>query len=43
LLEGADHFAPVFQRFQDGTMVPAPDSPAGQEVVRIVADSLAGR
>jgi dienelactone hydrolase len=43
LLEGADHFAPVFQRFQDGAMVPAPDSPAGQEVVRIVADALAGR
>jgi dienelactone hydrolase len=42
LLEGADHFAPVFHRLEDDAMVPDPDSDAGQEVVRIVTDAMAG-
>jgi dienelactone hydrolase len=43
LLEGADHFAPVFHRLEGEAMVPAPDSPAGDELVRIITDAMAGR
>ena len=43
LLEGADHFAPIFHRDADGAMVAATDSPAGDEVVDLVTDAMAGR
>ena len=42
LLEGADHFAPVFHRDADGAMVVDPDSSAGREVVDLVTDAMAG-
>jgi dienelactone hydrolase len=43
LLEGADHFAPVFHRLEGGAMVPTPDAAAGDEVVRLVTGALADR
>jgi dienelactone hydrolase len=42
LLEGADHFAPVFHRLEGEEMVADPDAPAGQEVVRLVTEAMAG-
>lgn len=43
VLEGADHFAPVFHREESGRLVDAPDEPAGQEVLRLITDALADR
>ncbi|GAA3178747.1 hypothetical protein GCM10010531_35880 [Blastococcus jejuensis] len=40
MLEGADHFAPVFHREENGRLVDAPDEPAGQEVLRLITDAL---
>ena len=42
-IEGADHFAPVFHRYEDGQMVESPDEPAGQEVQRLVTDAVTGK
>jgi dienelactone hydrolase len=42
LLEEADHFAPVFHRPEGDGMVPDPGAAAGQEVVRIVTEAMAG-
>jgi dienelactone hydrolase len=39
-LEGADHFAPVFHREENGHLVESPDEPAGQEVLRLITDAL---
>ena len=39
LLEGADHFAPVFHRDRNGDMVLAPDEPAGDRIVELVVDA----
>jgi hypothetical protein len=39
LLEGADHFAPVFSRDRNGDMVLAPDEPAGDRIVELVVDA----
>jgi dienelactone hydrolase len=40
-LEGTDHFAPIFQREENGDLVDAPDEPAGEEVLRLITDALA--
>ena len=40
LLEGVDHFAPVFHRDRDGDMVLAPDDPAGERIVELVVDAI---
>jgi dienelactone hydrolase len=40
MLEGADHFAPVFHREVNGRLVEAPDEPAGEEVLRLISEAL---
>jgi dienelactone hydrolase len=42
-LEGADHFAPVFHRAEDGRLVDSPDEPAGRAVLRLITDVLGER
>jgi hypothetical protein len=41
LLQGADHFAPVFLAAGDGGTVPAPDSAAGDRTVQLITDAIA--
>jgi dienelactone hydrolase len=43
MLEGADHFAPVFHRFVHDDMVVDPDQPAGEDVLQLVTDALDDR
>jgi dienelactone hydrolase len=43
MLEGADHFAPVFHRYVDDEMVVSPDEPAGEQVVQLVTDAVGDR
>jgi dienelactone hydrolase len=42
-LQGADHFAPVFHRYENGHMVDAPDEHAGEEVLRLITQALSGK
>ena len=41
LLQGADHFAPVFLAGGDSGTVPSPDSPAGDRTVRLITTAIA--
>jgi dienelactone hydrolase len=43
MLEGADHYAPVFHDLVDEEFVVAPDAPAGAQVVQMVMDAIAAR
>ena len=40
LLQGADHFAPVFLAGGVSGTVPSPDSPAGDHTVRLITDAI---
>lgn len=39
LMEGANHFAPLFQDKVDGEWILVPDAPAGRETVQIILDA----
>jgi dienelactone hydrolase len=41
VLQGADHLAPVFHENVDGESVVATDDPAGDRLVRVIADAIA--
>ena len=41
MLDGADHFAPVFHDYVDGKMIAAPDDPAGEQTVEVILDAIA--
>jgi dienelactone hydrolase len=41
MLQGADHFAPVFHDYVDGKMIAAPDDPAGEQTVEVILDAIA--
>ena len=41
LLQGADHFAPVFLAAGDGGTVPAPDAAAGDRTVQLITAAIA--
>jgi dienelactone hydrolase len=41
LLQGADHFAPVFLADGDGGTVPAPDAAAGDRTVQLITAAVA--
>ncbi|MET1002332.1 MAG: prolyl oligopeptidase family serine peptidase, partial [Acidimicrobiia bacterium] len=41
MLQGADHFAPVFHEYVDGKMIEAPDDPAGEQTVEVILDAIA--
>lgn len=43
MLEGADHFDPVFHAIVGGEMVDVPDDPAGERIVEVVMDAIAAR
>jgi dienelactone hydrolase len=42
MLEGANHYAPVFHDLVDGEFVVAPDGPAGRRVCEVVMNAIAG-
>ena len=42
-LEGADHFAPIFHRYENGRLVEAPEEPAGREVLRLITGALTAK
>lgn len=42
MLEGANHFAPVFHDLVDGQWTVVPDEPAGERTVEVVMDAIAG-
>jgi len=42
-LKGADHFAPIFHRFENGQLVESPGEPAGKEVLRLITEALAAK
>ena len=41
MLDGTDHFAPIFRADENGDMAEAPDAPAGAEVLQLITDALA--
>jgi dienelactone hydrolase len=41
MLEGVDHFGPVFHEAVDGGMIAAPDDPAGERTVEVILDAIA--
>ena len=41
MLQGADHFAPVFHDYVNGKMIEAPDDPAGEQTVEVILDAIA--
>ncbi|HEU4356205.1 MAG TPA: alpha/beta hydrolase [Actinomycetota bacterium] len=41
MLEGANHYAPVFHDLVDGNWTVVPDEPAGQQTVEVVLDAIA--
>jgi hypothetical protein len=41
MLQGADHFAPVFHDYVNGQMIEAPDDPAGEQTVEVILDAIA--
>jgi dienelactone hydrolase len=43
MLEGANHFAPVFHELAGDEFVVSPDEPAGEQVVEVVMEAIAGR
>lgn len=43
MLEGADHYAPVFHDLVDGEFVVEADDPAGEQVVEVVTNAIAAR
>jgi len=43
MLDGADHFAPVFHDFQDGESVVISNDPAGERTVEVILDAIAAR
>jgi dienelactone hydrolase len=43
MLEGADHFAPVFHDLQDGQFVVVADDPAGERTVEVILGDIAAR
>jgi len=43
MLDGADHFAPVFHDLQDGQFVVVANDPAGEWTVEVILDAIAAR
>ena len=43
MLDGADHFAPVFHDLQDGKSVVISNDPAGERTVEVILDAIAAR
>jgi dienelactone hydrolase len=43
MLDGADHFAPVFHDLQDGQFVVVANDPAGERTVEVILDAIAAR
>ena len=43
MLDGADHFAPVFHDLQDGQFVAVANDPAGDRTVEVILDAIAAR
>jgi dienelactone hydrolase len=43
MLEGANHYAPVFHDVVDGEFVVVDDDPAGERIVELVMDAIASR
>ena len=43
MLDGADHFAPVFHDLQDGQFVVVANDPAGEQTVEVILDAIAAR
>jgi dienelactone hydrolase len=43
VLDGADHFAPVFHDLQDGEFVVVANDPAGERTVEVILDAIAAR
>jgi dienelactone hydrolase len=43
MLDGADHFAPVFHDLQDGESVVISNDPAGERTVEMILDAIAAR
>jgi dienelactone hydrolase len=43
MLQGTDHFAPVFHDFVDGKMIAANDDPAGEKTVEVTLDAIAAQ
>ena len=43
MLDGADHFAPVFHDLQDGESVVISNDPAGERTVEVILDAIAAR
>ncbi|HEX6581148.1 MAG TPA: dienelactone hydrolase family protein [Actinomycetota bacterium] len=43
MLDGADHFAPVFHDLQDGQFVVVANDPAGERTVELILDAIAAK
>ena len=43
MLQGANHYAPVFHDLQDGQFVVVADDPAGERTVEVILDAIAAR
>ncbi len=43
MLEGADHFAPIFHELVDDDLVVVADDPAGAQTVQLIVDAIAAR
>jgi dienelactone hydrolase len=43
ILEGANHFAPIFHDLVDGEWVVLADAPAGEQTVQVILDSIGSR
>lgn len=43
MLEGANHFAPIFHDLVDGEFVVVADDPAGEQTVEVILDTIAAR
>jgi dienelactone hydrolase len=43
ILDGANHYAPVFHDLQDGQFVVVADDPVGERTVEVVLDAIAAR
>jgi hypothetical protein len=43
ILDGADHFAPVFHDLQDGGFVVVANDPAGERTVEVILDAITAR
>ncbi len=41
LLDGANHYAPIFHDLVDGEMVPIADDPPGDQTVKVILDAIA--